>query len=151
MMKNNNNKGFTLIELLITIAILGILAAGVIATINPVKRLNQANDAKTKSDIGQIASALGSYYTEKGYYPSALSELVTNGDLKVLPAPVAAGYTSYAILVTPNGCTTLLGTCTDVSVSGVIKAPVTSGNDVWCFKTSTASAAEAADAAACTP
>lgn len=146
-----NNGGFTLIELLITIAIIGILAAGVIATINPVKRLNQANDSKTKNDIGQIATALGSYYTQFGYYPSALSELVTNQDLKTLPAPAAAGYTAYAILVDPSGCTTLLGTCTDVSVSGVLKAPLDSDNTVWCYRTSTGATTEEVNAAACTP
>ncbi|MBI5465397.1 prepilin-type N-terminal cleavage/methylation domain-containing protein, partial [Candidatus Gottesmanbacteria bacterium] len=55
-------KGFTLIELLVVIAVLAVLAAGVIVAINPGKRIRQANDAKIKNDIGQLATGLQAYY-----------------------------------------------------------------------------------------
>ena len=62
-------KGFTLIELLIVIALIGILAAGVVIAINPTIRIKQARDAQRKSHINAIANALIGYYTLTGYYP----------------------------------------------------------------------------------
>ena len=56
-------RGFTLIELLITIAIVGILSAAVLVGINPAKKIAQANDSKVKSNVGQVATALQSFYT----------------------------------------------------------------------------------------
>ena len=79
-------KGFTLIELLITIAIIGILSAAVLVGLNPAQKIKQANDAKVKSDVGQVATALQAYYTSKGYFPltgttAMNSALTTSGDL----------------------------------------------------------------------
>jgi prepilin-type N-terminal cleavage/methylation domain-containing protein len=41
--------GFTLIELLVVIGILGILAAALIATIDPFEQLKKANDSSVKN------------------------------------------------------------------------------------------------------
>ena len=53
----------------------------------PSSRIISANDARMKSDIGQIATALQAYYTTPGTgkYPANLQTLVTNQDLKTLP------------------------------------------------------------------
>ncbi len=59
-------KGFTLIELLVVIAIIGILAAVVLVAINPAERINEANDSKVKSDLGQVATAVETCYTSTG-------------------------------------------------------------------------------------
>src|SRR3989344_8205588 len=86
-------QGFTLIELLIVIAILGVLAAGVVAAINPGKRIRQTNDAKIKNDIGQIATAQQGYATVNQVYTADTADLVTSGDLKVIPtAPTGSAY-----------------------------------------------------------
>ena len=92
-------KGFTLIELLIVIAILGVLAAGVVAAINPLERINQANDSNAMGVIGTMANATEAYaVTNKGSYPVAAdaatlqTTLMTNGDLKTAVS-VPAGYT----------------------------------------------------------
>lgn len=141
----NNQKisvsGFTLIELLIVIAILGILAAGVVVVINPLQRINQANDSKVKNDIGQMATAEQAYFTTNQYYASAVRDLVTSRDLKVAPA-APTNYTSYVVTGVPAGCTTALKTCTDVGVSGQLKAPAVRSNTMWCFKSSTGLLAE---------
>lgn len=50
--------GFTLVELLIVIAIIGLLASGLMMILNPVAQIQKANDARRKSDLGQVQKAL---------------------------------------------------------------------------------------------
>lgn len=61
--------GFTLIELLIVIAIIGILAGGLLVLINPVKQIGKAKDAQRKAALGQIQTALKNYYVVNGSFP----------------------------------------------------------------------------------
>ena len=65
--------GFTLIELLIVIAIIGILAAGILTVLNPLTQLQKARDAGRKSDLSQIQRALEIYYNDNNSYPAALT------------------------------------------------------------------------------
>ncbi len=74
--KSNNPKhykliplGFTLVELLLVVAILGILVSGFIVVMNPAKQLANSRDAKRKSDLRQIQSALELYRADNGRYP----------------------------------------------------------------------------------
>lgn len=92
--------GFTLIELLIVIAILGILAAGVLVAITPSQQFAKVRDARRKSDARQINDALERYLIINGSYPKSskgifwlssldsppwIPELVSRGDLKNVP------------------------------------------------------------------
>ncbi len=63
------SRGFTLIELLIVIGILGILAAALIATINPFEQLNKASDTNVKNVSVEFHNALLRYYTTHGALP----------------------------------------------------------------------------------
>lgn len=84
-----SSKGFTLIELLIVIAIIGILAAGVLVAIDPVEQLNRGRDASRKSSISQLGRALQAYYTANSAYPAVTgwnTTLTTSGEIKVFPA-----------------------------------------------------------------
>src|SRR3990172_7528642 len=64
-------KGFTLIELLVVIGLLAVIAAGVVALINPLEKNRQAQDARIFSDVGQMASATQAVAatTPDGAYP----------------------------------------------------------------------------------
>ena len=73
---SKNNVGFTLIELLIVIAVIGVLAVGLIMALDPVTQLQKANDTKRKSDLSQIQKALEIYYNDNGKYPLFVA---TNG------------------------------------------------------------------------
>ncbi len=111
-------RGFTLIELLIVIAIIGILAAGIISIINPMAQFQKANDAKRKSDLSQIQRALETYYQDHGFYPAAVSFMImnTNGDgpanwgtaqwtpyMSTLPIDPSSSKKNYVYNSTPNG------------------------------------------------
>lgn len=81
-------KGFTLIELLIVIAILGVLAAGVLVAIDPVEQLNRGRDSSRKSAITQLGRAIQAYYTSQNALPLAATwdtALTGTGDIKVFP------------------------------------------------------------------
>ena len=114
LLKNNILKiksrvGFTLIELLVVIGVLGVIAAGVVALIDPVDKLAQANDAKAQNDVSQIATALQSYAAQNnGLYPTSAeysagtSVLVSSGELSVMPVAT----TGYSYVYSVNGTQT---------------------------------------------
>lgn len=64
-----NKRGFTLIELIIVLAVIGILVVLVIAAFNPLTQLKKTRDARRKSDLRQIKTALALYYSVWGEYP----------------------------------------------------------------------------------
>ena len=70
--------GFTMIELLIVIAVLGILAVAVLASINPIEQINRGRDTGSRSDAEQLISAIDRYYAAKGYYPWMLNGTSSN-------------------------------------------------------------------------
>lgn len=146
--KSAGRQGFTLIELLIVIAIIGILAAVVLAALNPVKKIGQANDSKIKSDIASFATGIQIYGT-KGYYPATTANLTSAGDV-TWTGTGPAGVT-YTYVSGPSGCTTASKDCTAVSVySSDLFYPVNPGY-IWCWRSVTGRATEAVDSAACQP
>ncbi len=76
-MKINKQTGFTLIELLVVVAIIGILASVVLASLNSARV--KARDAKRMSDIQQIRNAIEMYITANGHAPDlGDSDCLTN-------------------------------------------------------------------------
>ncbi|OGF26736.1 hypothetical protein A2303_06375 [Candidatus Falkowbacteria bacterium RIFOXYB2_FULL_47_14] len=62
-----NNKGFTLIELLVVIAIIGLLSSLAVVSLNNARQ--KARDARIKSDLKQVSTALELAYSEDEEYP----------------------------------------------------------------------------------
>lgn len=91
-------KGFTLIELLIVIALLGALAVGLLATIDPFEQLKKGRDTSLRNTTAEFYNANLRYFSTKGKFPWAtdasydsslvggqtdvLTELITVGELK---------------------------------------------------------------------
>jgi prepilin-type N-terminal cleavage/methylation domain-containing protein len=67
--KNMKTKGFTLIELLIVIALLGALAIGLLATIDPFEQLKKGRDTATRNTVTEFYNANLRYYGTKGNFP----------------------------------------------------------------------------------
>lgn len=74
--KSFNEKGFTLIELLVVIGVLGILATGLLATIDPLEQFRKGADSNRKTTSLEIINALTRYYSVHGVMPWAT---VANG------------------------------------------------------------------------
>ena len=139
-------QGFTLVELLVVIAVLAVLATSVMIFINPAKRFKQANDARIKADINQIAKALMAHYTIRWHYPTAaeggLAALVADSDLRTSPSPPPGGAANYsynangACGVSPySGC--------EATLYYALRNPLIAGN-VWCWQSKTGTATEIA-------
>lgn len=90
--------GFTLIELLIVIALLGALAVGLLAAIDPFEQLKKGRDTSTRNTVSEFYNANLRYYANKGRFPwdtssftgvktlttmgSEITELINAGELK---------------------------------------------------------------------
>lgn len=102
-------KGFTLIELLVVIGLLAVIAAGVIALIDPLEKTRQANDANAINAIAQYATAMQSSAAQdiNGYYPqpdatTSYDVFVLNGELKTNPVLPSTAYTlTYSVDANP--------------------------------------------------
>lgn len=103
--------GFTLVELLVVIAVLGVLAVGILALINPAEMLARARDSGRKSSLREIEEALERYSVQFGRYPQTpgsgwcgapgsawtacgadyIPGLVSAGEIKKLPQDPSVG------------------------------------------------------------
>ena len=64
-----NRRAFTLIELLIVIALLGALAVGLLAALDPFEQLKKGTDTGTRSTVSEVHGAVIRYYAIKGWMP----------------------------------------------------------------------------------
>jgi len=137
--------GFTLIELLMVIAIIGILAALIIVSLQGAT--NKAKDASRKSDIASINKAADMYKAENDSYPLSDGEFVNESDevgkslinknyLKRIPTDrYGGGYfyksdgstysTSICLLSEPTKCIRLS------SISGITEITVQNIPPMW--------------------
>ncbi|KKQ23892.1 MAG: hypothetical protein US40_C0006G0006 [Candidatus Roizmanbacteria bacterium GW2011_GWC2_37_13] len=65
----NLTKGFTLIELLIVIALLGALAVGLLAALDPFEQLKKGTDTGVRNTVSEFHGAVVRYYAIKNQMP----------------------------------------------------------------------------------
>jgi type II secretion system protein G len=93
-------KGFTLVEMLVVIAVIGFLAAAILATVTGAQL--DAKDKRRISDLKSIESALGLYYIKYQSYPreadGANGNMSANEDFWAMMQPYFQGKP-----IDPNG------------------------------------------------
>ncbi len=118
-MRNLKLKGFTLIELLIVIALLGSLAIGLLATVDPFEQLKKGRDSSIRNTTAAFYNANLRYYATKGVFPwgtgsafvgkpvssmgSDVTELINVGELKNRFMELAQTSNLAKILTTSTG------------------------------------------------
>lgn len=65
----NFKRGFTLIELLIVIALLGALAVGLLAALDPFEQLKKGTDTGVRNTVSEFQGAVIRYYAIKNEMP----------------------------------------------------------------------------------
>ena len=101
--KTYQAKAFTLIELLIVIGVLGILAAGLLAAVDPFEQLKKARDANNRNAVIELHNAYTRYYATHGNLPwdyvagasAACQNLVGGG--QPFERPTNAPYTAVPV------------------------------------------------------
>ena len=99
---SDSSSGFTLIELLIVIAILGILAGGLLLAIDPAEKLRQGNDTRAINDVSQTASKIEQWAisTNNGVYPAGQAAAAAAVSMPTAPN------TNYTYVYTYSGAAT---------------------------------------------
>lgn len=119
------NKGFTLIELLIVIALLGALAVGLLAAVDPFEQLKKGTDTSTRNTVSEFYNAAIRYYSSANTFPwtaalsttqvysltSELTNIISAGELKTKFVELATSARLKKIYVTST-----LGTTNSIAV-----------------------------------
>ena len=92
----NSKKAFTLIELLVVITILAVLMVSVFVSLNPGKRVRDAQDGRRRTDLSSILTAIHEYTVDN------------NGSL---PTGLTAGMTERQLGTAVAGCAIATGGC----------------------------------------
>jgi prepilin-type N-terminal cleavage/methylation domain-containing protein len=119
-------KGFTLIELLVVIGILGILAAALVATIDPFEQLKKATDSKIKNMLVEFQTANIRYYTTHGAFPWSDTTSTNNACITLTGTTYGGTIGNTDITSAPLGTGALLANCIGVPVGTPPVAPTNS-------------------------
>lgn len=133
-----NAKGFTLIELLVVIGILGILAAALVATIDPFEQLNKAQDANSKNTAIEFLNANIRYYTTHSAMPwwtngaSCMGATMTSLSAVNLSSNSSMYSNCLSVLINEGELKQAFTTAT--GILGTLYANEVNGNITMCYK-----------------
>lgn len=154
------SKGFTLIELLIVIALLGALAVGLLAALDPFEQLKKGTDTGARNTVSEIHGSVVRYYSIKNTMPyigstlgwqnaasayaTVISPVVALGELKTDFSTLAGGQlnkiyltgtdTSITVCFKPDSKSFKNDNNTKFDGTGSPTCTVGSGNCYWCVE-----------------
>ena len=128
-------KGFTLIELLIVIALLGALAVGLLAALDPFEQLKKGTDTGVRNTVSEVQGAVIRFYGIKNEMPWCNA----TGSCTDPSATALSSTNGYAILSNIVATGELKSDFTTLAGTGTLgKISVTGSNDgakvVVCYK-----------------
>lgn len=128
------NKGFTLIELLVVVAIIGILASVVLASLNSAR--GKGTDSAIKGELSSIRAQAEIYYDTEGNYGDNATALCT---AEMFTDPTMAKL--LASVDNRNGGSTAFDnvSCSTSGSAWAVAAKLTQNDGVWCIDSSGAS------------
>lgn len=149
-MKLNLKKGFTLIELLVVVAIIGILASVVLASLNTARakgadaavKANLAN-ARAQAELFYDANANANANSYAGVCGAAAVAGVKSINASVDAARAATGAATLNVTFGTGGTLVTTATCHDQATSWAADAPLKAGG-MYCVDSTGQSKAEAA-------
>ncbi|HEV7702063.1 MAG TPA: prepilin-type N-terminal cleavage/methylation domain-containing protein [Candidatus Paceibacterota bacterium] len=143
MKKLNFKRGFTLIELLVVVAIIGILASVVLASLNTAR--NKGANAAVKANLAGARAGAELFYDTASTYTGVCASGGTGTIYNaVLAAAKATGLSAVTVVGTGTAAT---ATCNTNGTAWAAEAPLKvseSGNVMWCVDSTGKSTGEAA-------
>lgn len=108
-----SNPGFTMIELLVVLAIIALLLT--IVAPRFLGSISKAKEDVLHENLYLMRKSLDQFYSDKGHYPAALDELVTQHYLRQIPMDPVVGNNASWMVVSPANST--MGSVWDVKSS----------------------------------
>lgn len=126
--------GFTLMELLIVIGVLGILAAGLLAAIDPFEQLKKARDSNYRSAGLELLSGVQRYYANHGYFPwtNTGSECKT-ATSEILDPAVTASMSAKQLKMGAGNMNEFTACLQDLVNDGELKATFSEGLNTYVY------------------
>jgi general secretion pathway protein G len=100
MTSRRKKSGFTLIELLVVLAVIATLLS--IAMPRYFSSLEKSREAVLQQNLTMLRETLDKYYGDKGRYPEALDELVSNKYIRSMPVDPITDSSSTWVIVPPE-------------------------------------------------